>query len=275
MLEEKKVTVLIKSCLRLDSVYRLYKSIRKNYRHMPIVIVHDLYDENHDINILCDNNLIVLKFNDDIGLSKGRNVGLEVVTTPYFLLMDDDFVMPPSFNLTEVVNKIESENGDIMSLSFYDLIFFERRYRGRYREIYNEILTVENSSENTNLDFVLNCFIAKTSAVKSVLWDDKIKIGYEHDDFFIRAKKKSIAISHYSNQSIWHLPTFNQNYNTKRNNLSIYFDMFRDKHKINIVEHVGLPRYDRVQGFFYYKVAAPLYKRFNPIFLKLVDFYLK
>ncbi len=274
MLDEDKVTILIKSCLRLDSVYRLYRSIRKNHPLTPIVIVHDLCKE-EDVYFPQDNNLKILNFVDDIGLSKGRNIGLESIETPYFLLMDDDFVVPPSFKLDDVAEIFEKNNSDMMSISFYDLVFFERRYRGKYEKNADGTLVINNTLENENLDFVLNCFIAKTQRIKNILWDDEIKLGYEHDDFFLRAKRKSLVISHYSDQKIWHLPTFNIDYNSKRSDVSCYFEIFMAKHNIRQIEHVGNSRYCKLNQVFYYKLAAPLYKRFSSVFLRLIDFYLK
>lgn len=275
MIINKEVTVLIKSCLRLDSVYRLYKSVRKNHPHVPIVVVHDLCEE-EVVTFPEDEALTLLTFCEDLGLSGGRNIGLGAISTPYFILMDDDFVVPPSFSLEKAVSQISERSSDIMSFSFYDLVFFERRYRGVYEEDINtKALVVNNTICNDRLDFVLNCFIAKTEAIKNILWDEKIKLGYEHDDFFIRAKLKSIVISHSSDQKIWHLPTFNDSYNSRRNDVSKYYEIFKSKHNITSVKHVGNARYSKLGGKIYYKLAGPLYKRFSPIFLKLVDFYLK
>src|SRR5206468_3533420 len=82
----RELTALVKTFERPPILRRLVSSIKRLYPALRVVIV----DDSRKPSRLPGTETIVMPY--DSGISAGRNEGLKHVTTPYVLVLDDDFI---------------------------------------------------------------------------------------------------------------------------------------------------------------------------------------
>lgn len=202
-------TILIKTFERPSAVKRLIESIRKFYSDIPIVVV----DDSKEILMFNqDKDTSYLKTEFDIGLSEGRNLGVDSIQTKYFFTCDDDNIFTPNTNLEKAEQLIELNNLDLLGVKeegndYYGL--FEDSGDGVVKYVRGNIGT---NGEVHFYDFVPNLFLMKTESAKRFRWDDELKIG-EHFAYFHahRGKLKvgftdSIVLAHDHIQSEFYSP---------------------------------------------------------------------
>ena len=185
------LTILIKTFERDKSVSKLVCSIKRKYPEAAVVVVNDSKEPKRLDGV---HNLIMPY---DSGVSAGRNAGLKMISTQYFLLLDDDFVFSRRQNLGALVAEMDKyPNIDILGGRCIDLPFFTIR---NFQDTpFQELRLAPNVAprapigtllgENRVVDKVQNYFIGRTSQVRKVCWNEKMKAGGEHEDFFARAK---------------------------------------------------------------------------------------
>jgi len=135
----------------------------------------------------------------DAGLSVGRNELIRAVKTPYFLLVDDDFVVPEGD--TAFMSSLESTMSFVRSGDFHIVggitsaaaCAYQYRRSGDFRTTLDISLVHCNKSSVVGkpapVDAVDNFFLGSTAHVRRVLWDPALKVG-EHEDFFLRAQDR-------------------------------------------------------------------------------------
>lgn len=233
------LTVIIKTFERPTAVHRLYDSIRLYYPELPVIVADD---SRQPISSLGDAKIIHLPFN--VGLSKGRNAMISQVDTKYFLLLDDDFFFTESTDLSIPYKILEEDSFDIVGIELKDFGWKNRINRGVYT-LENNILWLNQLAHgglingHPKYDFILNCFMAKTVIAKENPWDEILKIGHEHDDFFLRLKSKNIKITHTTKSIIEHYPELAGEYKNIRENTDPYKKMFFKKHNLVKVSQRG------------------------------------
>jgi len=213
----RELTFLIKTFDRPEAVTRLLDSILHSaYGRCSIVLVDDgrePYEIPSRVADYLSINLVRLPFNS--GLSAGRNAGLAKVETPFFCLLDDDMMIDKRFKPEMIIAKMRATGADIVSSKLDALK--PRNYIASMRKQFDRnlrsVLIVDHDTpvkecpKGSGLvfgDWVLNCFIARTDAVRRVEWNHKIKIGHEHADFFWRAKSKGLKVAHENGSAIAH-----------------------------------------------------------------------
>lgn len=243
-----EITIIIKTFERIKSLKRLLDSILKFYPKIPIIICDDSKKNiKNKLEYYYKNiNIKYIHIAFDSGLSKGRNVLLQNVNTPYFVLCDDDFVFDKRTDINNAFECLIKYNLDIIGGDFYNyititslkrflkLLFFDfekiiwfisnryvlSRYIGTFEEK-NKGLEFWISNHNSShepyfCDAVNNFFIAKTTAVKKIGgWNEELKVG-EHEDFFLRAKKMKLKIAYLNGFGVRHYPVINSNYKKYR-----------------------------------------------------------
>lgn len=217
MSSENDITILIKTFLRKESLFKLLKSIKKFYPHIKIMIVDD---GNKDIGKELKKFDLDIEYHKvlfDSGVSYGRNYALNLIKTKYFLLCDDDFIFTKETKIFKLKEILEKNNADIVggvirnqkyTLSIKkkikNLIKFvlkKNKTHNYYGNILNtkHELIVEYYSESTfnkvlQTDICLNFFLGRTEKIKSAGgWNQDLKIG-EHTDFFIRMKENKMKV---------------------------------------------------------------------------------
>ena len=146
---------------------------------------------------------------EDSGLSACRNYLVNHISTPFFFLLDDDFTIEDDSHLDHLLELIYTHGQiDIIAgkipedvLTFHDYTGFFLLYNETLElvhevpdEMADEALFRSSTDEDENLDminvcrrvdFVPNVFMGRTSSIRSVGWDEQLKLG-EHEDFFLR-----------------------------------------------------------------------------------------
>lgn len=241
----EKFTVVIKTFERQDSLVALLRSINKYHPTIKVLVVDDSRDSKKLSSLQKIHTRVEYYYvGYDLGLSYCRNFAISKVSTEFFFLFDDDFILTKKSNLFGAMKFIIENEFDIAALRLYDFGMCKRGYLGTYDlgPVLQKNIGIARSSINEfkMYDFVINCFVAKTESVKKVLWDPILKIGYEHDDFFIRGKDFNLKISEFSGSVIYHFPIQDRNYKVKRNdNLDSLLAYFLKKHKVEAVVTAG------------------------------------
>lgn len=146
----------------------------------------------------------------DSGVCVGRNRLMKKVRTKYVLVGDDDFMYTNDSKVDKMIEFLEAnpeydlvggrihQNGRIHNYQG----FFEFNDKNLNIKAFNTDGASYKKCEKSglryaNCDLVFNFFVARTKAIKEVLWDEKIKVAYEHSSFFIAFKEagKKVAFS--------------------------------------------------------------------------------
>lgn len=204
-----RVAVLIKTFLRDDVLFKTIEAVRAMMPYPFRLYIADdgrmtdrkealykkLNDEGHVV--------VMLAFNS--GISVGRNALLKVVREDYVLLLDDDTCIKDSESLRRmracldadadlglVAAVLKRESGAWFGPQAYS---FGLRFDWR-DDLLVRLPAAKDEKKAGEVtyriaDQVPNVFLAKREVFDEVRWDDRIKIEYEHMDFFLRLKKTS------------------------------------------------------------------------------------
>lgn len=155
------ITAIVQTFKRPECIERLVASIKAYYPDLKILINDDS--------------------ETDKGISYGRNYLVSQVKTPYYLILDDDFIFTDETKIELLLDKI----GD------YDIVAGALRegghilhYEGKLENI-DGVLQMSQTTEEP-LDIVCQFFLAKQEVSG---WNESIKIG-EHTAFFWEHKDK-------------------------------------------------------------------------------------
>ena len=178
-------TALVKTFDRPREVQRLVKSLHRTHPGLEIIVV----DDSRTRPDVPDATLLSMPFNS--GISAGRNAGLAEITTPYFLLLDDDHICYRHTRIADAIATMEAHPEiDILGgqvLNFPDLRVHDYSHAGLFpheRDFLHEPGTLVGGLPV--VPKAPNFFLGRTEAVRSLGWSDDLKV-LEHRDFFTRA----------------------------------------------------------------------------------------
>ena len=236
-------TFIIKTFNRYNDLVRLLNSIKKYYNGVKIIVFDDSIKKQNINNLFNYENLKIIDNYVNAGLSSGRNIMIENVETPYFLLLDDDFFLDDNCNLG-VSYEITKKGFDIIGGEVYDVgpnsdkNNQPRDFMGTLEKKEDKLYLYKSQNKGyfnsyPLYDFVLNFFVGKTESFKNNKWNDTLKLG-EHLDFFLRCHK-SLKITYSNEFQIKHYQdkTSNTEYNKYRNTVYKYLKIFKENHNIN------------------------------------------
>ena len=190
--DARDVTILVKTHERPRTVRRLVASIRRAEPAVRVLVV----DDSRSPVALADADVIEMPY--DSGVSAGRRAGLRAVTTPYVLVLDDDFVLYSGTRLDRALALITAHPEiDVMGGQVVDLPFFSRR-------TYAGVATFPTTAEPLRSpgstvgglpvrDKVANFFLARTDRLRLVDWDPALR-RVDHADFFTRARGVLLSV---------------------------------------------------------------------------------
>lgn len=181
-----RVTALIKTFERPYAVKRLVHSLQRVYPTLRIVVV----DDSRRPTLLEGVHHVHLPF--DSGASAGRNRGLDEIITPYFLLLDDDFVSSSLQRISAWIEFLDRHpEVDILGGRCIDLPLHSRHPQERgplFEGLPQPKIPLGTKIEHCEVvDKVQNFFVARTDAVRKVGWNEALKTS-EHAEFFMRAR---------------------------------------------------------------------------------------
>lgn len=200
------VTFMFKSFERQKQAKALYKSIRHHYPGVSVVVADD---SSNPFELDGENNCIIqMPFNS--GLSKGLNLALAEVKTPYLMRMDDDELLTRRSDIAgELRFLIEHPEVDLVAIPCIEaprlrsLKKYMQEYYGTPMKEAPLPLKVPHGTRIDDNHIVLgklpNRFLARTESIRKVGWDDNIRM-IDHYDFFFRAA--GVLVSAVSTNSI-------------------------------------------------------------------------
>ena len=261
------LSIIIKTFERPNSLKNLLKSVRNLGVNYPILIADDSRESSETFirSLFSDLPITYLNLPFDTGLSEGRNVLLNNVTTPYFVLCDDDYVFESRTDFVRAYNHLIHNNLDIVGGDYYNYVnipslkvfFRQLLHPFRLKRFFLNQYTTDSYIGNFNIkeggcellvtskppnvspvlcDLVNNFFIAKTDSIKKMGgWDKALKMG-EHEDFFLRSKQSGLKVAYLPKFGTGHYPAIpvkNSAYNQYRVRASFYKNLFVKKHGFN------------------------------------------
>lgn len=190
-LDFNKLTIIVVTFERPKSLDKLLRSIRRHRSACRVVVADN--SKRLEPNLAAD---VYLKVPFDCGLSEARNRALARVETPYVCLMDDDFVLDPKAGLDKLYQAVVDGKADLAGGDF-------RAPPGQKPgwQAWHGLFGVENKCFRLRrgchrkegdlhwVDIVHNYWVATTSSVKRVRWDNDLKLQ-EHLDFFYRYARR-------------------------------------------------------------------------------------
>ncbi|MBR8831089.1 MAG: glycosyltransferase family 2 protein [Chlorogloea purpurea SAG 13.99] len=272
---EDNVTIIIKTFERPNCLMRLVKSIRKYYKKIAILVVDD---SKSPISPLPEEITGYYHLPFDSGLSYGRNFALEKIETKYFLLCDDDMIFTEDTDLEKIYSVLEKGVFDIVSCHMVDHIR-NTNFRlginrwggnmeiknGKYIHTYGKPRFYKD--DLPVYDIVLNFFMASKEKIGLKAWDENIKIGYEHSDFFLQAKSKSLLSTVIPGVFIYHYPEDSKKYYGFRTRITGEFhELWKQKYGIKEEFYIG-QRFqwkDKVR-YFYNHILYFIIRLFKPL----------
>ncbi len=204
-----QTTAIIKTFQRPDDLDRLIRSIRRFYPELRILVGDDGFKPSSR------DDVEYLRLPPDIGLSAGRNAMLRHVTTPYFVLLEDDFEFSRRTKIKKLVALVEASKLDIAAGNCFKVqkrrIFFRKRqrpYHGLFRFHGDELQLIYGHHERCKgyllCDITYNFFAARTDAILAMGgWDPELILN-EHEEFFVRAQRHGLRVGYCSDVIIRH-----------------------------------------------------------------------
>ena len=193
----KNVTIMFKSFERQKQARALVRSIWKYYPGVRIVIADDsakpfTVPECPEVNKL---KIIQMPFNS--GLSRGLNLALAEIETPFMVSLDDDVLFTRCTNLAEELRFLMAHpEVDLVGMPWIDAckaISTKRDIKVYMRIDMREAPLPLKMPHGTKIDKehivlgkVSNAYLARTESIRKVGWDDNIRM-IDHHDFFYRA----------------------------------------------------------------------------------------
>ncbi|KZK87650.1 Glycosyl transferase family 2 [Pseudovibrio sp. W64] len=244
---EDQVSIIVKTFERPDLIKRCVHSIRALHPRLPVIVADDSQET---VRFENDPHTTVLSLPYDSGISWGRNRALEQVVTPYYILIDDDHCFEADSNIDGLIRVLEGTDMDIVAMRMIDYRNGKRYSRGEL--VFAGTMDIEGGvfrhkvganrgyhADHPLYDLVLNCYIAKKSSTSDLTFDENIKIGKEHGDYFLQAKSKGLKITVAKDAYIHHRPVYSDAYNKFRKRSDDYSTYFFNKHGIESEEIIG------------------------------------
>lgn len=198
------VTAVIAAFERPGCVDMLLKSLKRHHPEMPIVVADNSKEPpGHEL----ADRYLCLPF--DCGLARTRNEALAEVETPYFALLDDDFVVQDPKHLERMAELarggIDLVGGDCVNNEGKPA---QMPYIGTITKQDRRIVLSRDYSDKAEdyirCEICYNFFVARTAAVRETGgWDNQLKL-HEHVDFFLRFKEAGFRCVFCPRCTIWH-----------------------------------------------------------------------
>jgi len=250
--DNTKIAIGIKTFYREESLFKTLDSIKK-YFPLPyrLYIADDgeISDrKEYRYQQLENEGHVIIRLPFNSGISVGRNEIIKKSIEDYILIMDDDIAIQDSKSIINMKVALEakdnigvcsgilfSENGDYLTSESYQKgVRFEIDRGMLFRHPGEKKIYKAGDSMYVYADQVVNFFLAKRAVFDDVMWDDRIKVEWEHLDFFLKLKEtKWKAASCLNAQAVHMKSAHDSNYNYFRRSVSNNY--FYHKHRIHSV----------------------------------------
>lgn len=224
---DQVVTVGIKTYVCDESIVRqvlgLVRSIRVNYPTVRILLANDGPTRLGSIEAIArDEYTEEVILPEDSGISIGRNIMVNMTTTEFFVLLDDDHVFDDDTDLKIAVNGL-GHGFDIVGIRVRNLpgideleriSIFIPRYVSKVSKFENREITLCVWNENNGpgvqkmrvpirVDVLHNALIARRDILAKYPWRDELKVN-EHMTFFLDARKAGLRVGYLPSVFVHH-----------------------------------------------------------------------
>ncbi len=156
-----------------------------------------------------------LKLPFDVGISQGRNEALALIETPYFLLLDDDYIFASETDVSALRDPVARGEWEVVGGRWLQdgtyirhNLLLERR--GPYLLKIPGCRGVKGAISAH--DIVTNFFVAKTEVIRDLGgWHPELKVG-EHMMFFARCQAAGLRVGATDLATVTHAPTYHETY---------------------------------------------------------------
>lgn len=200
MADLANLTAIVKTFERPRSLDRLLQSVRQFYPQLPVIVGDDSFEPypRDDVTYLC--------LPADCGAAAGRNALLELVTTPYFLTLDDDFVFTPQTRIELLLESLERHDAALVA---GELFRCKRKFyvwKKQRRQNYQAVMERREGSvsfrrgfrqdlgDAFECDLVLQFFVARTDLFQQIGgWWSELKSD-DHEELFMRLQEAGLRV---------------------------------------------------------------------------------
>lgn len=196
------VTAIVKTFERPRSLDRLVRSIRRRYPRMRVIVGDD------SMTPYPRPDVEYVRLPVDVGVAAGRNTLLELVATPYFVSLDDDFAFTDETRLELLLESIERHEAALVA---GDLVECKQKLGWRVerrREIHQGVIRRDGDAlrlvrghagsvgDAFQCDVTPHFFLARTAAIRQVGgWFAPLK-AEDHQELLIRLKEAQLRVLH-------------------------------------------------------------------------------
>lgn len=221
-LMKENVTFIYKSFQRQTMAKQLYRNIQQYYPGVQVIIA----DDSEQPLQLEDACLQVIQLPFNSGLSYGINRALEQVKTPYVIRMDDDELLTPYTNFHGQLRFLMAHpEVDVAAVGYIPLPrcpSLEQTARQFYAQTMQDAplpLKIPHLTPVDKTHVVVgkppNIFIARTESIRSVGYDEKIRM-IDHNEFFFRAAGVLVSVFDPTTYVLHRHDRFNKDYEKYR-----------------------------------------------------------
>lgn len=236
------LTVVIKTFRRPACLAAAIADINRFWPGTAEVVVLD--DGPPHVQVPTSRYYRLIRTEEDIGLSEGRNRLVDAVDTPLVALFDDDFRTGPWSRLDVLAAAVRSGHCDVIGAAIREAEGFWNGgwvYRRDGRALHKlhgarsrRPVVVDGAEvELYSVDQVNNAFVASTEFLRRVRWDPQLKLR-EHDDFALRSSVLG-RIAYTPSGIVDHVPLDPPGYKEIRNDTHRYHAYFLAKWNIDAV----------------------------------------
>jgi len=237
------VTVVIKTFEREDSLRAMLQSMRLFYPTIRAIIIDDSKIQLDRDSF--DEYTTYIHTEYDIGLSDGRNRGVELAQTEFVFIIDDDFIFTEHSRLDLLRMPVASGGFAIAGSRMFNFGHREVTFHGSMEVDDGTLRLLMEQHKGSHagfpvFDFCLNLLMSRRDFLLENRWSPELKMR-EHWDFFLRIKKtQSGLVTMRHDTSFLHFPHRPTHYAPLRRerNTEVYAKMALDKNGISRVEKV-------------------------------------
>jgi len=189
---DARVTFLIKTFNRPATISHTVAKLRQRFPSEPVIVVDDSSDGY--LADLAPFSVAHLVIPFDAGLSRGRNIGILHIDTPYFLMHDDDQFPAENLDLDAALGVLDADQRIDIAGGWEDET---PHVRDSFELTDDRVLIQRRHTPWGHLDegadatplfhMVQNQTLWRTSSIRDrkLKWSNQLKVG-EHVDFFFR-----------------------------------------------------------------------------------------
>lgn len=190
------VSFVVKTYDRPRCLEKCLRSVRQYAPESPLIVIDDGKTPAKDAFRVDNYTSDYHYYPQELGLSKGRNQGVQMVSTPYTFILDDDHVITDDTKLDQTVGLIREEALDVLCVrqvhptlddGWWGVMYF------RGTELYGRNGYHWREQNYLRVDAASNSFVADTQVLKDNPWDNNLLLA-EHFDFFLRLKKEGVRV---------------------------------------------------------------------------------